>query len=90
MCIIYVYTLNITIFQIYYRVYLHILGKYMCSSEQKKLMFRNRNYAVLWWVKTAYFKLYLIVRLHCIVCITHSTHFHTTPRTALIVLRILI
>ena len=40
-------------------------------------------------IKTLYYNSYLIVRLHCVVHITHSTHFRTTPRTALIVLHIL-
>ena len=44
-------------------------------------------------VKTAYCKSYLIVRTFALrsmyICIIPSTHFYTTPRTALIVLRIL-
>ena len=45
--------------------------------SRKKLMFHNRNYAILWWEKhkTAYCESYLIVYLHYVVRITHSTHF---------------
>ena len=44
--------------------------------SRKKLTFRNRNYAVLWWEKRKNSVLRFVLNsfLHC-VRITHSTHF---------------